>query len=82
MKTADQPCCQHPVERHAYNGCANCGCSVQWLNHPDRNNDHSKSATDARLARIASLELELEEWKKRYHKLSDDYSAAMEGHDD
>lgn len=23
-------CCDHPVERHAYNGCANCGCAVRF----------------------------------------------------
>lgn len=29
-------CCPHPVERHAYNGCADCGCNVRWPEHPDR----------------------------------------------
>lgn len=35
------PCCPHPVERHAYNGCANCGCAVTWTEHPDRAKDMS-----------------------------------------
>ncbi len=34
-------CCKHPVERHAYNGCANCGCSMRWPEHPDRDQDES-----------------------------------------
>jgi hypothetical protein len=38
------PCCPHPVERHAYNGCANCGCSVRWPEHPDRDLDTSPEA--------------------------------------
>lgn len=37
-------CCPHPVERHAYNGCANCGCGVQWTEHPDRDKDRSEAA--------------------------------------
>ncbi len=32
-------CCPHPVERHAYNGCADCGCGVMFLQHPDRHRD-------------------------------------------
>ena len=32
-------CCPHPVELHAYNGCARCGCNVQWTEHPDRKHD-------------------------------------------
>ena len=35
-------CCSHPVERHAYNGCANCGCSVRWPEHPGRFFDMSR----------------------------------------
>jgi hypothetical protein len=54
---ADQPeppgvmtvaCCSHPVERHAYNGCADCGCAIPWTEHPDRDLDMTQSARDAR----------------------------------
>ena len=38
------PCCPHPVDRHAYNGCAECGCNVRWEQHPDRDRDQSPSA--------------------------------------
>jgi hypothetical protein len=44
-------CCPHPVERHAYNGCANCGCSVRWDEHPDRDKDTSPEGVDALEAR-------------------------------
>lgn len=32
-------CCPHPVERHAYNGCADCRCNLAWNQHPDRHVD-------------------------------------------
>jgi hypothetical protein len=32
-------CCHHPVTRHAYNGCADCGCNVRWTERPDRESD-------------------------------------------
>jgi hypothetical protein len=37
-------CCPHPVERHAYNGCAECGCCMRWDEHPDRDLDESEAA--------------------------------------
>lgn len=42
------PCCPHPVERHAYNGCTDCGCDVPWNEHPDRDRDMADSAHLAR----------------------------------
>lgn len=39
-------CCSHPVERHAYNGCQNCGCGVRWDEHPDRELDTSTSGRE------------------------------------
>ena len=45
-------CCPHPVERHAYNGCAECGCGVRWDEHPDR-------ALDASPAGIVANEIRL-----------------------
>jgi hypothetical protein len=41
------PCCEHPVERHAYNGCADCGCSMRWTEHPDRDKDTSAAGVAA-----------------------------------
>jgi hypothetical protein len=46
-------CCIHPVERHAYNGCADCGCAVCWTEHPDRDLDMSPSAIEARAFRLS-----------------------------
>ena len=43
-------CCPHSVERHAYNGCANCGCAVRWDEHPDRDHDRSEAGIQALLA--------------------------------
>lgn len=34
-------CCPHPVERHAFQGCANCSCCVTWVDHPNRERDKS-----------------------------------------
>lgn len=42
-------CCAHPLERHAYNGCADCGCCIRWSEHPDRDLDKSDSAQIARM---------------------------------
>lgn len=47
----EYPCCPHPVERHAYSGCANCGCAVPWSDHPGRLFDtaidaHTRGAVD------------------------------------
>ena len=42
-----KPCCPHPVERHAYNGCANCRCGVRWDEHPDRDLDTSPEGRSA-----------------------------------
>ncbi len=39
----EKPCCSHPVERHAYNGCADCGCGLRWDEHPNRDMDTSYS---------------------------------------
>ncbi len=39
-------CCPHPVERHAYNGCAECGCIVMWCDHPDAWDDTTTSYFD------------------------------------
>jgi hypothetical protein len=59
------PCCPHPVARHAYNGCANCGCGVRWVEHPDRDRDISiegdatlamrRARRDERLRELAAL---------------------------
>lgn len=46
-------CCRHPVERHAYNGCANCGCGLRWDEHPDRVRDTSLEGIAANKARAA-----------------------------
>lgn len=48
-------CCPHPVERHAYNGCASCGCSVTWSEHPQRDLDTTPEAHDARIAELERL---------------------------
>ena len=53
---AEVKCCVHPVERHAYNGCANCGCSVRWDQHPDRDQDRSESAWDVLRAKLERAE--------------------------
>lgn len=42
-----KPCCSHSVERHAYNGCADCVCCVTWGEHPDRARDISSGAVAA-----------------------------------
>jgi len=47
-------CCPHLVERHAYNGCADCGCAVRWIDHPDRDLDQSEAAREERLAIAAN----------------------------
>lgn len=47
MSSANR-CCPHPVERHAYNGCADCGCNVRWTEHPERDKDMTASAVEAR----------------------------------
>lgn len=39
-------CCPHGVERHAYNGCANCSCSVRWPEHPDALLDPTATEVD------------------------------------
>ena len=65
------PCCACPVERHAYNGCANCGCCMPWWQHPDRDSDRSESAHPARIA-------ELERLRARVVEL-DVFYAAMDG---
>lgn len=31
----ENACCAHVVARHAYNGCADCGCAVRWSEHID-----------------------------------------------
>lgn len=46
-----KPCCEHPVERHAYNGCANCSCCVRWAVHPDRERDASPEGRRANARR-------------------------------
>lgn len=46
------PCCPHPVTRHAYNGCANCGCAVRWIDHPDRDADPELPSINATRARM------------------------------
>jgi len=35
----ENACCAHVVARHAYNGCADCGCGVRWSEHPDCEGD-------------------------------------------
>lgn len=40
-------CCAHPVERHHYAGCADCGCGLQWKEHPDRDLDMSPAGRAA-----------------------------------
>jgi predicted nucleic acid-binding Zn-ribbon protein len=44
-------CCPHAVERHAYNGCADCGCNVRWDEHPNRDSDTSPAGHEALEAR-------------------------------
>lgn len=44
------PCCSHGVERHAYNGCADCFCAVRWTEHPRRSMDLSAPAIETRIA--------------------------------
>ena len=41
------PCCPHTVERHAYNGCADCGCACRWVDHPERERDTSPAGRSA-----------------------------------
>jgi len=50
MSTNTVRCCNCSVERHAYNGCADCSCGVPWTQHVDRDRDHSIEATFSRLA--------------------------------
>jgi hypothetical protein len=52
-------CCAHPVERHAYNGCADCACGVRWSEHPDRDSDTTPSAHPARIAELEHLRAEV-----------------------
>lgn len=55
MPDPKPPCCPHPVERHAYNGCADCPCKVPWRRHPGRDSDTSPSAHDARICELQRL---------------------------
>ncbi len=43
-------CCPCGVERHAYNGCADCRCPVAWNQHPRRDFDMTDAAEAARQA--------------------------------
>ncbi len=55
-------CCPHTVERHAYNGCADCGCGVTWSEHPDRALDTSRDgvAANARRGKKSPAQLDRE----------------------
>jgi hypothetical protein len=44
------PCCPHPVEHHAYNGCADCSCGARWSEHSDRDRDTSPEGIAANRA--------------------------------
>lgn len=63
-------CCQHPVERHAYNGCAECGCGVPWTKHPERDYDTSEGGLEANKAYRESLEKRIDELIKMTCKVS------------
>jgi hypothetical protein len=56
-----KPCCDHPVERHAYNGCAECSCNVLWVEHPDRDYDTSEAGLEANKMYRDRLQTQLEE---------------------
>ena len=75
------PCCVHSVERHAYNGCADCGCGVLWTEHPDRDLDMSQAALDARAFRLNKV-LYLSKVDREhavYGCLAEDIDKALEG---
>lgn len=59
------PCCPHPVERHAYNGCAECGCSVRWDDHPNKELDETTPAREARIAERGRLLARIEMLERR-----------------
>jgi predicted nucleic acid-binding Zn-ribbon protein len=54
-------CCPHTVERHAYNGCAECGCNVRWTEHPERDYDTSDAGLAANKAHRERLERRIDE---------------------
>lgn len=64
-------CCPCAVERHAYNGCADCPCDVPWYEHPERDTDTTPSGHEARVAELQRLRADVAQANGTLSKIRD-----------